>query len=635
MMKNTFAGLICATVIGMAVWFGNAAIGHKSEHGAWVEVVPGVLRTDSSPRSYALVEGSHAILIGASQDAADLRAKRILKIDGVLLNHHQRDLCSAADGFLQEGTSVRAPKLSAEWLQPKNVRRYWQESLPLRNSRAAYFVSAIGLEGIRCDLEDEQNLDWQGWTIRVMAAPGPSPDHIAFLARKGTKGPLLAFCGDALATSGKLWAPFTTDWDHWTDAGLAPAAKSLRQLAGCKPTMLLPSHGEPIVEHVQDTLEKTAAAVAEAALLKSFEGYTKKRLGNPPNYSFLAKEQKESRGEKPWSQISEHLFLTGNTYVLVSKSKDFLVVDPWGKLSAEQIELLKRQQGLGKLEVVMFSHAHWDHYDGIFHLPDRDQFQVWALDRVAGPIADPYRWHAPFLDSRPVKFDRQIQEGDTATWREYRFRFHHFPGQTEFTMGVETTIDGKKCYFTADNFFHQDQFSGSGGWMGLNRSWPLSYKASAQKVLDAKPDWVLAEHGGPFEFNAEDFRRRVTWGKASAAAADALCFSDNHRQGWDPNRVHVEPVVQKVSAGSQSILTLVAQNHTNRLESLNVQVEGRGIIANQEVSLEIPAKSESRKELRVKVPENLGTGRHVFALRVLQDKFQAEADAFFALDVGP
>jgi len=70
--------------------------------------------------------------------------------------------------------------------------------------------------------------------------------------------------------------------------------------------------------------------------------------------------------------------------------------------------------------------------------------------------------------------------------------------------------------------------------MGLNRSHPLLYAASAQKVLDAKPEWVLAEHGGAFEFNAEDFRRRVDWGKVSAKAADTLCVSGSLLHDWDP-----------------------------------------------------------------------------------------------------
>src|SRR5205085_11158558 len=103
---------------------------------------------------------------------------------------------------------------------------------------------------------------------------------------------------------------------------------------------------------------------------------------------------------------------------------------------------LKSDRGLGRPEVVMFSHAHYDHYDGVYHLPERDSFEVWSLDRVAAPVADPYLVRAPFLDARPVKFDRRLRDGDSASWREYRFRFHHLPGQTEFTLGVEATIDG-------------------------------------------------------------------------------------------------------------------------------------------------------------------------------------------------
>src|SRR5262249_47274393 len=161
--------------------------------------------------------------------------------------------------------------------------------------------------------------------------------------------------------------------------------------------------------------------VAEVAFLKSFERYSKQRIGNAPEYKFLAKSQVATGGKEPWSQISPHLFLTGNTYVLRSKDNAFLVIDPWGKLSADQIEKLRADQKLGGMELVIFSHAHFDHYDGVYALPDRDKFQVWTLDRVAGPIAEPFRWRAPFIDARPVKIDRLLKDGETAAWREYRF----------------------------------------------------------------------------------------------------------------------------------------------------------------------------------------------------------------------
>src|SRR5206468_4492145 len=134
---------------------------------------------------------------------------------------------------------------------------------------------------------------------------------------------------------------------------------------------------------------------------------------------------------------------------------------------------------------------------------ERDKPEVWTLDHVALPIAEPFLLRAPFLDQRPLPIHRRVKDGEAVSWREYSFRFRYLPGQTDFTMGVETTIDGKRCFFTADNFFHHDLYSGTGGWMGLNRSSPLGYAASAQKVLEARPDWVLAEHGSAMEFSAE------------------------------------------------------------------------------------------------------------------------------------
>src|SRR5262249_917666 len=160
--------------------------------------------------------------------AADgLRQQGVRKPEAVLLSHHHRDTCAAAAGYLAARVPVRAAKASAEWLTPDGVRKDWQESLPLRNSRTAYPVGPVGLEGVDCSLEDGQTLDWHGWTIQVVGTPGHSRDHIAFATRKGKDGPLLLFCGDAFAGPGKLWSPYTTDWDHWTDAGLKPAAESL------------------------------------------------------------------------------------------------------------------------------------------------------------------------------------------------------------------------------------------------------------------------------------------------------------------------------------------------------------------------------------------------------------------------
>jgi glyoxylase-like metal-dependent hydrolase (beta-lactamase superfamily II) len=618
--------LLSVGAVGFVAWLSNADPGKPAD--AWAEVAPGVLRTTESPYGYALVHNDRALLVDCPIPGDGLAAKGVKGIDGVLLTHHHRDSAAAVGWYLEKKVPVRAAREAAEWLTPDGVAKYWKDAIPLRNSRTAYFVLPVGVAGVDCSLKDGDAIEWGGRTIHVLTTPGHSFDHLAFAV-----GPTV-FCGDAFAAPGKLWAPFTTDWDHWTDAGLKPTHQSLRKLAALKPTTLFPAHGAPVVKEAPAALEGTAKAVEEAGFLKSFERYSK-RLGDPPAYPFLVpKEQVASGGDKPWARVSDHLWITGNTYVLVSKDeKAFLVFDPWGQRSVDQIVKLKADQGLGKLEVVLFSHAHYDHFDGVFPLPDRESFKVWALDRVAEPLADPFKLRAPFLDARPIVFDRKFADGEAATWREYSFRFHHFPGQTEFTMAVEATIDGKRCLFTADNFFHQDQFSGSGGWMGLNRSFPLPYARSARKVLDLKPEWVLAEHGGPYEFNAEDYRRRVRWGEAAAAAGDAVSVSGHMRRDWDPNRVTVEPVLQKAKPGAEVKATLRVHNVGPKVDRISVAVDGRGVFTDRTWTLEVGAGKSVAEPFSFPLPGKVKPGRHVFAVRARDAHGAEPCDAFVAVDV--
>ena len=622
----------CLMIFGSLLWNrGNWAQPSPSSN-QWVGIAPGVLRSSSQPAGYALLDGEVALLIDAPTDGAGLVEAKVKEIDGVLLTHYHRDSVAFAGKFLKDNVAVRAPHGAAEWLTRAGVKKYWRESLPLRGSRTAYLVHATGFDGIDGSLKDGQVINWRGWKLTIVDTPGHALAHAAIVAQKGN-GPKFVFCGGAFTSVGKMWAPFTTDWDHWTDAGLVPTRKSLQRLADLRPEFLCPAHGPVLARGVDEALATTMANVEEVGFLRSFERYTKKRLGQEPRYQFLAKEQAESNGSKPWTRVSTNLWITGNTYVLTSKEGACLMFDPWGKRLADQFVKLQTDQKLGPLEVVLFSHAHYDHYDGIYDLPNRDQIAVWALDKVADPIAEPFRLRAPFLDARPVKFDRRPKDGESLTWREYKFRFHHLPGQSEFTMGVEATIDGKRCFFTADNFFHQDMFSGSGGWMGLNRSFPPLYAASAQKVLDAGPDWVLAEHGGPFEFSAEDFRRRVQWGEAGAKAADALSPSGQHLHDWNPHRVRIEPLVHQARPGAKLKATLAANNVLPRKEKIKVVLEGRGVFPDQTFELEVPAQGARRVDFTMPLPNNLTPGRHVFTLRSVEGILADGVDAFVAVDI--
>src|SRR5260370_20854439 len=152
MHHRRLAALVCLTVGVTVAWIGLPGYGDKPGAEAWQEVVAGVFRSRGLPAGYALVDGGAALLVDAPAGAQGLQRLGVKKIDGVLLTHHHRDSCAEAERFLAAGVTVRAPKASAEWLTPENVRKYWQHALPLRDSRTAYLVLPAGLEAVDCSL---------------------------------------------------------------------------------------------------------------------------------------------------------------------------------------------------------------------------------------------------------------------------------------------------------------------------------------------------------------------------------------------------------------------------------------------------------------------------------------------------
>ncbi len=585
-----------------------------------------VHRSSTIPAAYLIEANGRGLLLGCPEGLAETP----MPVDRVLLHHHHRDAVGGVQKYLDAKVPVSAPQESLAYLDRDRVTKFWKETIPLRNSRTGYFVHPVGFMGIENSLFMvltsnppgliHKTVEWQELSIRPQIAIGDLDEPVSYLVGD------LIFVGDALTGTGHIPAPFTTDKDHWTDSGLSRTSRMLQRIAAIPFAKAFPARGPVITS--SKTITDLAARVEEAGFHKSFERFTN-RMGDPPQYDFLVdKEQIASGGDKPWSKISPSLWLTGNTYVLKSNvSNGVMILDPWGQRSVDQFKKLQAAEKLGPVELVVFSHAHYDHFDGVYTLPEKGKYKIWAHEIVADPLESPFRYRAPFLDARPIAFDKTFRDGETATWQEYSLKFGHLPGQTEFTASLQTTIDGKRCVFTADNFFHQKQFSGSGGWMGLNRSTPKGYAASAQKVLDMNPEWILAEHGGPYVFHAEDFRRRVLWGNAAAKACDAICISGDHLKDWNPHAVSVDPVLMKVRAGDKIGTTLrIAPG----LGPIRVTFQGRGIVPDQ--SWDFNAPQGTSTTVTLVLPQDMPVGRHVFAIRPTGPMGEL-ADPFFAVDV--
>ena len=369
MTPRTLLAIACTAAVAGFAWIVSAG-SRNAALTAWDKVTDGIYVSKARPHSYAVLDRDRAIVIDATVPPEALNELGVKSIEAVMLTHHHRDAVPFAAEYRKKEIAVRAPKESSEWLAPEAVAKFWKKSLPLRTSRTAYFVVPVGIAGIEYTMADSVAFEFGRWKVTPVATPGHSRDHFAYLCQPttGKNASRYLFCGDAFTRPGKLWTPFTTDWDHWTDIGLKPTAESLRKMAKLEPTLLCPAHGDIVDNNAPELLVETAKAVDEAAFQKSFERFTKDRLGDAPKYDFLVpKEQIASAGDKPWARLSDHLWITGNTYVLKSTTGDgIFVLDPWGQRSADQVEKLRKEQKLGPVEVVGFSHAHYDHFDGIY-----------------------------------------------------------------------------------------------------------------------------------------------------------------------------------------------------------------------------------------------------------------------------
>ncbi|MCX5661386.1 MAG: MBL fold metallo-hydrolase [Planctomycetota bacterium] len=474
---------------------------------------PGIHRFDDTCNVYLVVQDGKSIAVdfGSGAWLEQAAAMGLPHPEHVFLTHHHADNCA---GLLQRADwpfVVHAPAGEQAFLDPDRVAAFWRTRRD-GGTPASYSVLPRGLPvPVRYDLGGFADFFWGSSRLRFIHTPGHGQNALTLLLDHGREQ--IAFCGDAAHAGATIHLPHNLEWDHWTGSGALAAWEGIERLRQIHIDLLCPGYGPSI-----ESSPRTMLATLSRKLLAFY--HAKGNICPDETDRYLAPEFLACGA----ARVLPNLYIAGtNTWVLVSKTGEALVFDPWLQ-ELPALDALLTELGNPKVTAATATHFHMDHSDGLPALRERHGTRIFLHPRVAAPLAPISDIDAPWLPATPVMPDAFLPITGSWTWNEFEFRVAPFPGQTWWHAAFMTTIAGKRVFFGGDNFQANSRWNGTGGFSAFNGSrFREGFEASAKLVLDWKPHLFVNGHQVYFKFRPSHFRKIARWALQAEKATRDLC----------------------------------------------------------------------------------------------------------------
>jgi glyoxylase-like metal-dependent hydrolase (beta-lactamase superfamily II) len=595
---------------------------------AFHEVAPGVARFRDTCNVYVLARGGEAVLVDFGSGAVldSLAELGVDRVTDILVTHHHRDQVQGLARAAAAGARIWVPPLEQELID--GVDRRWEtrqldNDYDLRQDRFS-LLEEVQVEGAVAEYRRRRYGHVEAYALPT---PGHTVGSVTYLVE--AEGRRLAFSGDLVHGDGRVWSLAATQWTYSGIEGLAATFFSCGVLAGERPDVLLPSHGEP-VEEPGPTLARAAERIEELARL---------RLDDPWPLAEMRRN--------PWATIAPHLLRNrtsfANSYALLSEQGAALLFDfgydvatgltPITERTARRpllwsIEALQRDHGVERVDAVVVTHYHDDHVAGLNLLREVHGTEVWAPENVAPILEEPARYDLPCLWHEPIRVDRVLPLDAATSWREYPLSVHPLPGHTLYAAAIGFTVDGRQVLATGD------QQTTGGERPILNYQYRNRYRVgdfvrTAELYRALGPDLVLGGHWPPQEVT-EDWLDRLQ--------ADAERLETLHREllpeevdfGAEGFGARIEPYRSAVRAGETLALDVTVRNPFDRDERASVRLvvpAGWPEPAPQQIEVAALGEATARFELALARVDPVRRARVAADLTVGETPFGQQAEA--------
>jgi len=504
---------------------------------------------------YAVKAGDSAVLIdfGSGGVLQHLPSIGVKKVDWVLHTHYHRDQCQGDQVLAGLGIKVAVPADQRALFE--DAEKAWKKTKLYHNySFKPDFLKPARSVKVDMGIKPGETFDWRALRFKTLPCVGhtQAPGLIYLVDVDGKR---TAFTGDLIHSPGKLWTYYELQWKYNQLKGAQAELDSLDAVKKAGPELLLPSHGV-VVREPQAAIDETTANLKEVMELLRWQPHQDRTMSN--------------------KRIFPHVFHRRTSFVIIADSGHALFYDSsfQGSLLDSFIEELKRDGGLKQVDMILLSHYHDDHVSGIPDLKNRYGAKLWVHECTVDIIENPYRYNIPCLgvERYPAevgpKVDRVLRDNETFEWEGYKFTVFHFPGQTEYHIGMYAEIDGHRMLFMGDSTYRPavgTVFRGENfncrNYCRLGEG--TGYLRCGELIRKWNPDMAMAAHFGAIPLDEKRIDEYYQWARKLEPAFRKLIARDDPNFGTDPNRASFYPYRLFAEAGETVSADVRIRNHSD------------------------------------------------------------------------
>ncbi|MFB3904278.1 MAG: MBL fold metallo-hydrolase [Acidobacteriota bacterium] len=556
---------------------------------------------------YLVQNGAEALLIDfGSGRLLDLAPSLgISKIAWILHTHHHREQAQGDGKAVAERIPIAVPAHERHLFE--EAENFW------RNRRINHLYS------VRNDfktltrnvpaaavLQDYETFRWGPYEFFVLPTPGHTVGSITLVGK--IDGKTVAFSGDLIFAPGKVQTLHDLQYNYGGMEGVDFSVYSLTRLAERNPDLVCPSHGEPIsnpIPGINDLIRKLSD------WYDYWRGPTMIVRNRPIAISphLVAHHLPVSSFYAVISDSGKAMFLDYGA----ASNTTFRVFNDWAdvhdrmRFLEHSIDTLKSQYGLKSIDLVMPSHMHDDHINGIPHLIRHYGTKVWCYENMKDILENPRGRNLGCILPEAIKVERTFRDRESFRWEEFEFTVAHSPGHTEYQMALFATIDGARVAFTGDAFFNTPANPEDGLRHNLiyrNDVYSESHMKSLRNIFDFQPNVIAPGHGSPFLLNRTDLARFENRLKQQKSHFEGLIADPDVDFGLDPSWAHLYPYQLLLKPGETRPVELRIRNHRSRPMVIDCALalpDGwRSQPARARVS--VPARTMGKSVFQVSIP---------------------------------